>query len=118
VILITDGGSGDFSNGGDRRVADELAAAKVRVFSIVCGDDGAGLASLGTIAAVTGGKVFQAGDPAALDGVFREIDHMQKARFKQVTADWVDDYTALSITGLATAALYLLSLLGLRYTPW
>lgn len=47
-----------------------------------------------TIAAGTGGKVFQVGNRSPLDGVFREIDHMQKARFKQVPADWVDDYTA------------------------
>ena len=62
--------------------------------------------------------MFKAGDPSALDGVFREIDQMQKARFKQVTADWVDNYTGLSITGLIAASMYLLSLLGLRYTPW
>lgn len=119
VILISDGGSGDFSNGGDRSVAEELAAAHVRVFCISVGNDGGmGSDGLETIAAGTGGKVFQAGDPAALDAVFREIDQMQKARFKQVTADWVDDYTPLSLAGLATAGLYLLTLLGLRYTPW
>lgn len=119
VILISDGGSGDFSNGGDRSVAEELAAAQVRVFCISVGNDGGmGSDGLETIAAGTGGKVFQAGDPAALDAVFREIDQMQKARFKQVTADWVDDYTPLSLAGLATAGLYLLTLLGLRYTPW
>ncbi len=120
VILITDGGSSDFSNGGDRRAAEELAAANIRVFciSIGGGEDGMGTGGLETIAAGTGGKVFQAGDRSALDGVFREIDRMQKARFKQVTADWVDDYTALSLSGLVAAALYLLSLTGLRYTPW
>lgn len=120
VILITDGGSGDFSNGGDRRAAEELAAQNIRVFiiSIGGGEDGMGTGGLETIAAGTGGKVFSAGDRSALDGVFREIDRMQKARFKQVTADWVDDYTPLSIAGLVAAALYVLSLLGLRYTPW
>ena len=119
VILITDGGSGDFQNGGDRHVAEELAAANIRVFIIMVGNDGGmGADGVETIAAGTGGKVFQAGDPSALDNVFREIDRMQKARFKQVTADWVDDYNLLSITGLVAAALYLLSLLGLRYTPW
>jgi len=119
VILITDGGSSDFANGGDRRAAEEMAAANIRVFCIsIGGDEEGGRDGLETIAAGTGGKVFQAGDPAALDGIFREIDHMQKARFKQVTADWVDDYTPLSIAGLTAAALYLLSLLGLRYTPW
>lgn len=119
VILISDGGSSDFQNGGDRRAAEELAAANIRVFIIMVGNDGgSGAGSVETIAAGTGGKVFQAGDPSALNNVFREIDRMQKARFKQVTADWVDDFTPLSIIGITAAALYLLSLLGLRYTPW
>ena len=117
VILITDGDSSDFANGGDRRAAEELAAANIRVFIILIGGD-TGSGGVDTIAAGTGGKVFKAGDPAALNGVFREIDRMQKARFKQVTADWVDNYTGLSITGLIATGLYLLSLLGLRYTPW
>ena len=119
VILITDGGSADFANGGDRKVAEELAAANIRVFAIsIGGDEEGGGPSLEVIAAGTGGKVFKAEDPSALDNIFHEIDRMQKARFKQVTADWVDDYTPLSIAGLVAFGLYLLSLLGLRYTPW
>jgi Ca-activated chloride channel family protein len=120
VVLITDGDSADFHNGGAQRVTDELAAANIRVFIIMIGSDLGGMGSGGveTIAAGTQGKVFQAADRSSLDSVFREIDRMQKARFKQVTADWVDNYTPLSLTGLSIAALFLLSLLGLRYTPW
>jgi Ca-activated chloride channel homolog len=119
VILITDGGSADFRNGGDRAVARDLADRKIRVFSVLVGQDNEmGVDGLDTIAAMTGGKVFKAGDNAGLAAVFHEIDGMQKARFKQVTADWVDDYTPLAMAGLAVAALSCLSLLGLRYTPW
>jgi Ca-activated chloride channel homolog len=118
VVLITDGGSGDFLNGGDRAVAQELVDQNIRVFGVRIGSDGFGGDGLETVAAMTDGMVFNAGDPAALDFVFHEIDGMQKAKFKQVTADWVDDYTLLSVTGLVTALLYGLSLLGLRYTPW
>ena len=121
VVLITDGGSGDFQNGGDRTVAQELAEKKIRVFSVMVGNDdtgGIGLAGLNTISSITGGKVFTAGDNASLGTVFHEIDGMQKAKFKQVTADWVDDYTPLAIAGLTAAVLLGLSLLGLRYTPW
>jgi Ca-activated chloride channel family protein len=117
IILVSDGGSADFQNGGDRAVAQELAKHEIRVFSIMVGSDDRG-GGQQTIAAMTGGKAFNAGDRAALDGIFREIDSMQKSRFKQVTADWVDDYTPLSLAGLAVAACYALSLLGLRYTPW
>ena len=121
IVLITDGDSGDFQNGGDRTVAQELADQKIRVFSVRIGDNnfgGMGSNGLYTIASTTGGKVFTAGDPSTLNTVFREIDGMQKAKFKQVTADWVDDYTPLAVAGLATALLLGISMLGLRYTPW
>jgi Ca-activated chloride channel family protein len=118
IILITDGGSADFNNGGDRQIAQELAEHKIRVFTILIGNDLFGTGGVNTIAALTSGKVFQAGDPGALESVFREIDGMQKAKFKQTTADWVDFYKPLAWTGLAIAGLWALSLLGLRYTPW
>ena len=121
VILISDGGSSDFADGGDRAVAGELIQDNVRVFGILIGggEDGmGGEGGMETVAAGTGGKVFTAGDPAALDGIFHEIDRMQKARFKQKTADWVDAYTPLSLAGLGSVLLYALSLLGLRYSPW
>ena len=115
VILITDGESGDFGGGGDRVVADEMAEAGIRVFGIVIDGDSAGLS---TITSATHGKLFPAGDRAAMPGIFAEIDRMQKARFKPVADEWVDDYRALTLFGLAVAALYALSLLGLRYNPW
>jgi Ca-activated chloride channel family protein len=118
IILITDGGSADFAGGHDREIAQELAAAKIRVFTILVGNDGFGIDGIYTIAAGTAGKVFEAGDPAALAAVFREIDHMQKAKFKPVTSDWVDYYKPLSLAGMVLAGLWGLTLLGLRYTPW
>jgi Ca-activated chloride channel family protein len=120
IILITDGGSGDFGNGGDRKIAEALAAAEIRVFTILIGDERSGFGGEGiqTIAASTGGKVFTAADPATLKWVFAEIDKMQKAKFKQVTSDWVDDYRKLSLAGLILAGLWGMGMLGLRYTPW
>jgi Ca-activated chloride channel family protein len=118
ILLVTDGDSGDFHNGGDRQIAQELAAAQVRVFTVLIGSDNFSKQGVNTIAATTGGKVFQATDPAMLPGVFQEIDRMQKAQFKQTTADWVDYYTPLCIAGLVLAGLWGLSAFGLRYTPW
>ncbi len=120
VILITDGGSGDFSGGRDRQIGQQLAAARIRVFTILIGNDAGGFGADGiyTIAALTAGKVFQAADQGALSMVFHEIDGMQKAKFKQVTSDWVDYYRPLALAGLLIAAVWGLSLLGLRYTPW
>jgi Ca-activated chloride channel family protein len=121
IILISDGDSQDLGNGEDRAVAQELAQSGVRVYGIMVGaygEEGTGAYEMETIAAGTGGKSFVAGNRAALDEIFREIDNMQKAHFKQVTADWVDNYRPLSIAGLVIAALFGLSLLGLRFTPW
>jgi Ca-activated chloride channel homolog len=120
IILITDGGSGDFGGGRDRQIAQQLAEAKIRVFTILIG---ANMGELGvdgiyTIAGLTGGKVFQTTDPSTLASVFREIDQMQKAKFKQVTSDWVDYYRPLALAGLVIAGFWGLSQLGLRYTPW
>lgn len=118
IILITDGGSADFGGGGDRQIAQELADEKIRVFTILIGNDTFGTGGIYTIGAITGGKVFQAGDPGALETVFREIDQMQKAQFKQTTSDWVDFYKPLAWAGLTIASIWGLTLLGLRYTPW
>lgn len=116
VILITDGESEDLSAGLDQLVAQELLNERIRVFTILVG--GMGADRLNTIAAITGGKAFTVVDRASLDYVFREIDTMQKARFKRVFSDWVDNYTPLAATGLLVLGLAGLSLLGLRFTPW
>ena len=118
VILITDGGSADFAGGADRQISQDLADARIRVYTILIGHDTFGTEGVYTIAAGTGGKVFRVEDPGALETVFREIDQMQKAKFKQVTSDWVDYYRPLAATGLGLAALFGLTLFGLRYTPW
>lgn len=118
IILITDGGSADFSGGRDRQIAEELADQKIRVFTVLIGSDLFMTDGVYTIAALTSGKVFRAGDAGALESVFREIDGMQKARFKQTTSDWVDFYQPLAYAGLAVGGLWTLTLLGLRFTPW
>ena len=118
IVLLTDGGSSDFRNGGDRQIGQELAEQKIRVFTILIGNDMFGTDGVYTIAALTNGKAFQAGDPGSLETIFQEIDAMQKAKFRQTTADWVDFYVPLTWTGLGLAGLWALSLLGLRYTPW
>jgi Ca-activated chloride channel family protein len=118
IILITDGGSADFQNGGDRQIAQELADQKIRVFTILIGNDTFGTGGIYTIGAYTGGKVFRVEDSGAFEAVFREIDQMQKAHFKQISSDWVDFYTPLALAGLCAAGLWAFTLLGLRFTPW
>ena len=54
----------------------------------------------------------------ALEAVFARIDQMRKAPLKRVKPDPIDYFQPFAITGLSLGGLYLLSLFGLRYTPW
>jgi hypothetical protein len=116
IILLTDGESADFDGNAEREVAEELLGSRIRLFSIIIGTDPEdGIYSL---TARTGGKVYRADDPATLREVFTEIDSLQKARFKQITHDWVDWYEPVCLAGLASIAAIGLNLFGLRFTPW
>ncbi len=46
------------------------------------------LALLRRIADTTGGEMFQATDPAALQNIFRKIDEMEKVRYKTTVSTW------------------------------
>ena len=116
IILLTDGESADFDGNAEREVAEQLSASKIRLFSIIIGADPEN--GMYTLTARTGGKVYRADDPNALREVFAEIDTLQKARFRQVTNDWVDWYEPAGIAGLFSLAAIGLNLLGLRFTPW
>ena len=71
-----------------------------------------------TIANLTGGQAFAAGDPAALREVFLRIDAMKPARLKPSVAEPADFFGPFAIAGLGMLSLQMLGLLGLRYTPW
>ena len=66
----------------------------------------------------TGGEAFVAGDPAALQAVFEKIDAMQPAKFKPETPIPADNFRPFALAGLSMLALQLLSLFGIRFTPW
>lgn len=116
LILLTDGESGDFDGATERQVAEKLRAERIKVFSVVIGEDpGEGLYHIG---AETGGKVFRADDPRSLTEVFEEIDKLQQAKFQQIVSDWVDWFEPVSLASLAAFAAFTMHLLGLRFTPW
>lgn len=116
IILVTDGQSSDFQNGRDREVSLKLAEAKIRVYTILIGNEQS--TGVHLIAAQTGGRVFQAADPQALSYVFGEIDRMEKARFRPAVADWVDRTQPFAIAALGLLGLVALGQFGLRFTPW
>jgi Ca-activated chloride channel family protein len=117
IVLFTDGESYDLENGNDVAIAQSLKANGIKVYDVHVAEGGAP-DSVAVIASMTGGEVFSAGDPAALKAVFAKIDEMQKAPLKRVTPDPIDFFEPFAIAGLGIGGLYLLTLFGLRHTPW
>lgn len=117
IVLITDGESFDLSQGRDLEIAESLKANGVTVFAVHIAE-GSPSAEVGAITMVTGGEIFSAADPDTLETVFARIDEMKKAPLKRVTPDPVDFYPPFALAGLGLAALYLLTLFGLRAAPW
>ncbi len=117
IVLISDGESFDLSNGQDLAIAESLKANAITVYAIHIAE-GAPPDSVAVIASITGGEIYSAGDPGALDAIFARIDEMEKAPLKRVTPDPVDFFQPFALAGLSTGGLFLLTLFGLRHTPW
>lgn len=117
IVLFSDGDSFDLRDGNDMKIAQSLKANNITLYGIHVAE-GAPSDAVAVIASVTGGEVFAAGDPAALETVFKRIDEMQQAPIKRVTPDPVDFFQPFALAGLALTMLWLLTLFGFRYTPW
>ena len=117
IILLSDGYSADLHSGNDLKIANSLKENNITVYGIHIGG-GQAPAEVSVISSVTGGANFAAGDPAALKAVFQKIDEMEPAEMERLTPDPVDHYRPYVITALCLGGTYLLTLFGLRYTPW
>jgi Ca-activated chloride channel homolog len=117
IVLVTDGYSYDLANGNDVAIAQKLRDANIQVFCIHV-DKTSPPAEVSTIATMTGGQIFGAGEPAALRAVFQRIDEMKKARVEKVSAETQDHFRPWTQAGGVILAAWFLSLFGLRYTPW
>ncbi|MCW1923038.1 VWA domain-containing protein [Luteolibacter arcticus] len=117
IVLFTDGMSADLMNGQDIAIAQSLKRNNIKVYDVHVAE-GSPPDEVGVIASMTGGEVFAAGDPASLKAVFAKIDEMEKAPLKRVTPDPVDFFQPFALAGLGIGGLYLLTLFGLRHTPW
>jgi len=113
IILVSDGQSSDDVTG----PANELKEAGVIVYSIFIGN-GSTPMELYTLANATGGSVFTPNDKGALKKVFKKIDTMQTSKYKKSETRDEDFFLPFSIAGLSLLGLYVLSLFGLRFTPW
>ena len=117
MILITDGWSSDLSGGAEMAIAKRLKSENIKLFAVNIQDSEA-RGEIVNLARMTGGEVFNPGDDNALKGVFAEIDKMTKTELQQGTAELVDWFVPFAIAGLSVLGVYMLFLLGWRYTPW
>jgi Ca-activated chloride channel family protein len=117
IILVSDGWSFDLYDGQDEAIARKLRENNVVVYTVHCAED-APPTQLHTIADITGGHVFAAGDPQALREVMKRIDKMRQTRLEKTLPESQDFHKPFSIAGLSLLGVAVLALFGLRYTPW
>ncbi len=117
IILVSDGSSGDLFGGNDADIARRCADEGIKVFGIHIADYDVP-EQIVTITSMTGGEVFNPGDPEALAAVFRQIDGMQKAQVEQTVAEQLDHFVPYAWIGVVFLGLIVLCSFGLRYTPW
>lgn len=117
MILVTDGESSDIRRGAEREIIAKLRRHQITVFAIsmIENEIEPGLES---IARETGGQTFQAVTPEALRVVFDRIDQMQKVQVRTTRPEVLDFLDPLLPWAVATLALQVLVLFGLRFTPW
>ncbi len=117
IILVSDGASFDLSDGNDTRIAKACIADGIVVYGIHIANSNAP-EEIVNITTLTGGEVFTPDDPNALARVYARIDAMQKAEMEQGAARTIDYFRPFCATALGLIATSMLSLLGLRFTPW
>jgi len=117
VVLISDGESADLGGGAAEELGNALSADRITVYYIHVAD-GQPQNETFTIASLTGGQAFAAGDPAALREVFEHIDKMQPVRLQPGTPEFADFIWPIALAGLGLLGLHVVNSFGLRYTPW
>ncbi|HYE97450.1 MAG TPA: vWA domain-containing protein [Planctomycetota bacterium] len=117
IILVSDGYSFDLYGGADEEIARRLKAERISVYAIHAAD-GEAPGELHTIAGITGGAVFAAGNPEALKAVFKRIDEMKGTKLEKSAPEVMDDFGPTAAVGLCLLGSAALCLLGLRATPW
>ena len=117
IILITDGEGLDIQKGAERDVIAKLNRQRITVFavSMTTKDVAPGLEN---IARETGGEIFRAVTPQALQTVFHRIDQMKKVEVATTKPQVIDYFDPFLLPALGCLAAQVLVLFGLRFTPW
>ncbi len=117
IILITDGESPGIKTPQDGPIIAALQAQNITVFGIMMTSEKIEPALTGIVRA-TGGEVFNAATPEALQAVFRRIDEMKKVVVLEKKPQTADHYDPCFLPAIAALVLSVLVLFGLRFNPW
>lgn len=117
IILVSDGYSFDLGGGNDAEIIRTLRKHDIVVYAVHIATS-AIPDPIVDITSMTGGEVFNPGDPEGLRAVFQRIDEMQETRLEKISAEKMDNFFSFCVASLSFLGLSLMSLLGLRYTPW
>jgi Ca-activated chloride channel homolog len=115
VIVISDGQSYDLIESVED-LTRTFKSERIAVFAIIVGADPQ--EEIVNITRNTGGEAFRVDDPDALPSIFKKIDAMKPATVKPTIVDTVDYFEPFAWLGATLTAVWLLTLFGLRYTPW
>lgn len=117
IILISDGQSSDLGGGQDAVIADLLRQDEIALYGIHVAS-GAIPGEVVNIASISGGEVFEASDPAALNTIFKRIDEMEAAKIEKIAGEQLDAFGPWAWLGLGLLGAFALFGLFLRATPW
>ena len=117
IVLVSDGNSYDLDNGNDLAIAEELKESGIVLYAVHIG--GSTIPDpIVNMTRLSGGEVFEPGDPESVKGVFKRIDAMQPARLEKTAAETADNFPPFAAAGLGLLGVVGLASFGLRYTPW
>ena len=109
IILVSDGSSSDLSGGNDADIAKRCVSNKESRYSQFTSRILTPRQRSSTLLHLTGGEVFNPGDPESLADVFRQIDNMQKSEIEQTIAEQLDHFTPYAFLGLLLLGISLFS---------
>ena len=117
IIMMTDGESSDILPPQDSAIIARLRAERITLFSIMMTEEAIPPPLIG-ITRATGGEVFNAATPEALQAVFKSIDAMKKVVVLEKKPQVADLYDPFFPSAIALLVLSVVALFGLRFTPW
>ncbi len=117
IIVLTDGEGEDTKNGAERPLIAKLRRHGIVVFAVSLRNEGPDPALI-NIARQTGGQLFTALTPQALDVVFDRIDQMKKVEIRSKQPQVIDHFEPFLLPALILLGVQLLAIFGLRFTPW